>query len=201
MTQFTIWDPSIGERKANLALTNNFASAVNPAVGNDSTQGYQVGSIWINTTAQTAWQCLSAAAGAAVWVEYASGGAVVSDSSAKYNASNSAVSFTATGAQVSGGSAFVELDLTGNPAGAANVTLPTVAALVAAITGVAAGDSYLLRIKNSANSNTWTVVTNTGWTLNGTMTIATTVWRDFILTFTSLSAATLQNAGGATGTL
>jgi hypothetical protein len=201
MTLFTIWDPSIGERKANLALTNNFAATTNPGVSNDSTQGYQVGSTWINTTSQTLWQCVSAAAGAAVWVEYASGGAVVSDSSAKYNSANNAASFTATGAQISGGSAFVELDLTGNPAGAANVTLPTVANLVAAITGLAPGDSYLLRIKNSANSNTWTVVTNTGWTLSGTMTIATTAWRDFVLTFTSLSAATLQNAGGSTGTL
>lgn len=128
----------------------------------------------------TAWRVVSAASPVA----------------AGYSAANSAVSFTATAAQIGGGAAFNELDLTGNPAGAANVTLPTVAALVAALPNPVAGTSYLLRIKNSANSGTWTVVTNTGWTLNGTVTIATGTWRDFVVTLTSLTAATLQNAGG-----
>jgi hypothetical protein len=198
MTQFTIWDPAIGERKANLALTNNFAATTNPSVSNDTTQGYQAGSVWINTSTKAIFECVSNAAGAAVWVELAAAGGEVPDVSSAYNAASSAVSFTATGAQISGGSAIVVLDLTGNPAGAANVTLPTVAALVAALTNPIAGDSYNLRIKNSANSGTWTVVTNTGWTLTGTMTIATTVYRDFVLTLNSLSAATLQNVGGGT---
>lgn len=113
-----------------------------------------------------------------------------------YNAANSAVSFTATAANISGGVAFVELDLTGNPAGAANITLPTVAALVAALHAPAIGSSFTLRIKNSANSNTWTVVTNTGWTLTGTVTILTGTWRDFVVTLNTLTTATLQNAGG-----
>lgn len=196
MTKLTIWDPSLGERSANLALTNNFAATNNPAAANDTSQGYSVGSIWINTTTNAIFQCTNPAKGAAVWVETAAGGGAVADVSAAYSAANSAVSFTATAAQISGGSAFVELDLTGNPAGAANVTLPTVAALVAAIVGVGIGDSYVLRIKNSANSNTWTVVTAAGWTLAGTMTIATTTWRDFTVTMTAAATATLQNAGG-----
>lgn len=112
-----------------------------------------------------------------------------------YNAANNAASFTATAAQVTGGTTIVELDLTGNPAGAANVTLPTVAALVAALHTPAVGSSFVLRVKNSANTGTWTVVTNTGWTLNGTVTVATNTWRDFQVKLTSLSAATLQNLG------
>jgi hypothetical protein len=123
---------------------------------------------------------------------------VTSPVAAAYNTNNSAVSFTATAANLSGSSADVVLDLTGNPAGAANVTLPTVAALQAALHGAAPNSTYWLRIKNSANTGTWTVVTNTGWTLTGTMTIATTTYRDFIVTFTSLTTAVLQNVGGGT---
>jgi hypothetical protein len=123
---------------------------------------------------------------------------VTSSVQAKYNANNSAVSFTATAANISGASGDIVLDLTGNPAGAANVTLPTVAALQAALHGAAPNTSYWLRIKNSANTGTWTVVTNTGWTLTGTMTVATTTYRDFIVTFNSLSAATMQNVGSGT---
>lgn len=123
---------------------------------------------------------------------------VTSPVAAAYNLNASAVSFTATAANLAGSSADVVLDLTGNPAGAANVTLPTVAALQAVLHGASSNTSYWLRIKNSANTGTWTVVTNTGWTLTGTMTIATTTYRDFILTFTSATTATLQNVGGGT---
>ena len=196
MTKLTIWDPAIGERPANLALTNNFAATANPTVNNDTSQGYQPGSIWINTTTSAIFQMVSATKGAAVWVEVAAAGTEIPDASAAYNASSSAIAFTATAAQISGGSAFVELDLTGNPAAGAALTLPTVASLIAALPNPIAGDSYVLRVKNSANSGTWTVTTNTGWTLTGTMTVATGTWRDFVLTLSSLAAATLQNAGG-----
>ena len=48
---------------------SNLAATTNPGVGNDNTQGYIVGSEWLNTTAQTAWVCLGNATGAAVWKE------------------------------------------------------------------------------------------------------------------------------------
>jgi len=47
---------------------DNLAAAVAPAVGNDVTEGYDVGSKWIDTTADTAYICLDATTGAAVWV-------------------------------------------------------------------------------------------------------------------------------------
>jgi len=50
------------------AQSNN-AATTNPAVGNDNTQGYSVGSEWINTSNQTIWQAISVATGAAVWKE------------------------------------------------------------------------------------------------------------------------------------
>jgi len=48
---------------------SNTAASTNPAVGNDNTQGYVVGSEWLNTTAGTAWVCLGNATGAAIWKE------------------------------------------------------------------------------------------------------------------------------------
>lgn len=112
------------------------------------------------------------------------------------NTSTLATAGTLTAANVTGASDFVALRLTGNPAGAAALTLPTVAAVVAALPNPLAAQSYVLRIVNGANSDTWTVTTATGWTLTGTMTIATGTWRDFNLSLTSTSAAVLTNAGG-----
>lgn len=48
---------------------SNLAAAVNPTVSNDNTQGYLVGSEWLNTTGGTAWICLGNATGAAIWKE------------------------------------------------------------------------------------------------------------------------------------
>lgn len=55
-------------------LLNTFASVINatavtdPGVANDITQGYFVGSIWLNTKLNRVWMCLSNTAGAAVWL-------------------------------------------------------------------------------------------------------------------------------------
>lgn len=46
---------------------SNFASSSNPSTGNDSSQGYSVGSLWVNTTTDTAFVCLDASTGAAIW--------------------------------------------------------------------------------------------------------------------------------------
>jgi hypothetical protein len=116
-----------------------------------------------------------------------------------YNTNTATASTTLTAANLAGATVEVDLGLTGTLAGAANATLPTVAALVAAVPNAIAGQTYKLRIINaSSGAFTWTVLTNTGWTLTGTMTIAQNTWRDFIVTFTSLSAATLQSVGTGT---
>ena len=48
---------------------NNFTAVVAPGVGDDSADGYEVGSRWIDTTAGKEYVCLDDAAGAAVWTE------------------------------------------------------------------------------------------------------------------------------------
>lgn len=45
-------------------------ATVAPAVTDDTNDGYTVGSVWINTTADTIYICVDATAGAAVWLTY-----------------------------------------------------------------------------------------------------------------------------------
>lgn len=46
---------------------NNYEATAAPGVGDDSDDGYSVGSVWINTTADDAYICCDATVGAAVW--------------------------------------------------------------------------------------------------------------------------------------
>lgn len=46
---------------------NNYVATVDPAAANDSTQGYIIGSKWLNTTTNVMFICCDASAGAAVW--------------------------------------------------------------------------------------------------------------------------------------
>lgn len=47
---------------------NNYSAVAAPAVGNDSTQGYAVGSMWFDTTGDVAYVCIDSSAGAAIWI-------------------------------------------------------------------------------------------------------------------------------------
>lgn len=69
-----LFSSSNGDVPVNMAFINKFDGTVDPGVGNDSTQGYQAGSIWINSTAGRAFTCVSATVGAAVWNETGSSG-------------------------------------------------------------------------------------------------------------------------------
>lgn len=64
---------TIAAAKTLLGITtgtqNNYAAVAAPVVGNDSSQGYSVGSVWINTATNRSYVCFNAAIGAAVWVE------------------------------------------------------------------------------------------------------------------------------------
>jgi hypothetical protein len=118
---------------------------------------------------------------------------------AAFNTNSAASGTTLTAANISGGVASVDLAMTGAVGAGANAQLPTVASLVNGLHAPTIGTSYRLRIINEGNSSTvWTVTTNTGWTLTGTMTIAQNTWREFVVTLTSLTTATIQNC--ATGT-
>ena len=118
---------------------------------------------------------------------------------AAFNTNAATTSTTLTAANISGGVASVDLALTGALGGAANATLPTVASLVLALHSPTVGTAYRLRITNqSSGAFAWTVLTNTGWTLAGTQTIAQNTWREYVVTLNTLTTATLQSV--ATGT-
>ena len=53
---------------------DNLAAAVAPAVGDDNTSGYAVGSKWIDTAADNSYICVDASTGAAVWNQTNGGG-------------------------------------------------------------------------------------------------------------------------------
>ena len=46
---------------------NNLSASSVPGVSNDQTQGYSVGSFWVNTTSDIAYICVDSTTGAAVW--------------------------------------------------------------------------------------------------------------------------------------
>lgn len=118
--------------------------------------------------------------------------------STQYAAATNTSGFTATGAQVAG-AADVTLNLTGAMGADANIQLPAAVDLVAAIPNARAGMSFKLRIINSSSVNhVWTATTNTGLTLNGTMTMAQNTFRDFYVTLTSLTAVAIQAIGTGT---
>jgi parallel beta-helix repeat protein len=54
-------------------IVQNYGATTNPDSGNDSSEGYTQGSIWLNTTNNIDWICTSASIGAAVWVDLAAG--------------------------------------------------------------------------------------------------------------------------------
>lgn len=55
-----------------LLAKSNLSASTNPGTGDDSADGYAVGSLWINTTAGVVHQCVDATAGAAEWAELGS---------------------------------------------------------------------------------------------------------------------------------
>lgn len=120
-----------------------------------------------------------------------------------YNAAANTTGFTATQAQVMAASETI-LELTGTIGAGQALTLPTVATLISTMTPaqVQVGSTTVLRVgRGATGAFNWTVTTNTGWTLNGTMTIAQSTSRDFLVQLTNVGTtptATLTQIGTGT---
>jgi hypothetical protein len=122
-----------------------------------------------------------------------------------YNTNTATDTTSLTAANITGGWNTVTLNMTGSLGAAGTATFPTVTATVAAIetafpgVTVPANKSVRLRVINSSGGNfAWTITGGTGWTLAGTRTVAQNTWRDFLITFASGTAATLQSVGTGT---
>lgn len=101
---------------------------------------------------------------------------------------------TLTAAMLSGGD---EVFHTSTGGATPSLTLPLATDFIAANPGLAIGQSMRVRIINN-NSGVATIVTNTGWTLTGTLTITNGLWREFVVTRTA--AATLSGVSVGLGT-
>jgi hypothetical protein len=180
MTNLTIWDPNLGERPANLALTNNFSATTNPLATSDSSKGYSVGSVWVNVSTKTTFTCQSAAVGAAVWA--VSGQGAATTALVTQGAQNAqTVSATLTAANLLTGIITVAQ----GAAGASALQLPLATDLDAALPAAAANQAFdfsLINISTVAAESA-SITTNTGWTLVGDMDVAAN------------SAATTKSAG------
>lgn len=187
--------PQIGSGTDKVFLINNTANPI---------QVYGYGSDTVNGVAAATGVAMPANS-SATFIEAAPGAwqcLLDSPQMAAYNTNSATASTTLTAANVTGGEATVDLNLTGTLGGAANAQLPTVANLLQSMFAPAVGSSYRLRIiKSSADANAWTLTTNTGWTLSGpTQTIASGTWLEGVVTVTSLTAATWQTTARGTFT-
>lgn len=162
----TLFDSAIGDRPFNMPLTNNYAATTNPGVSNDSTQGYSVGSQWINTATGTAYLCMSASAGAAVWA--------IDANTANLGVAPAPVT-RSTAVTLSAADLQSGIILSA-PAAAINLQLPLATAMDTALPGSVANNSLDFFIVNttSTGADTDTITTNTGWTLVGSMVVTPT---------------------------
>jgi hypothetical protein len=118
-----------------------------------------------------------------------------------YNTDSQTATIVLTGADISGAAIEVDLGLTGAITTAQNAQVPTLASLLTVLPSELPGQTWKLRVINvgGTSSGAFTVTTNTGWTLTGTMSIAINTWRDFIVKLSGsngiVTAATLQSVG------
>lgn len=97
---------------------------------------------------------------------------------------------TAVAADLGGG--LITTDATG---GAYNLQLPTAAAMDAAFTLAGVNSALKFTIISIGITSTTTITTNTGWTLVGTMTVATATSVTFTARKTATGAWTLYRGG------
>lgn len=136
---------------AALLPQNNFSATSNPTVSDDSSQGYSVGSRWVNVTLDESFICVNNANGTAVWVNSSLtsdelGALAILDTIATAQIDNDAV----TGDK---------LDNTGVTAGAYNPVLGITVDAQGRVTDISSGSSGRQLIDRqvfSSSSGTWT---------------------------------------------
>lgn len=78
--------------------------------------------------------------------------------------------------------------LDGTPTAAATYTFPTAALMVAGIPGCKVGMSFRVLVNAKAATHTITVAAGSGGTADGTLTVATAVIREFVITITNVTS-------------
>jgi hypothetical protein len=138
---------------------SNFSATVDPAVGNDNTQGYVAGSIWHNATAGTVWHAISVATGAAVWKK------LITTSMGFVNGGEAGGAARTLGNTDAYSLAFLTNNLQRlliNSDGSMLVTASTAASTAFAIKAAAAQTGDLLMFQNSSGTE-MSCITAAGW--------------------------------------
>lgn len=171
-----------------LRLINDTAYAETVAAGTGVTLS---GNTIVPPNSWVEFQVTYSAAGAITMYGYAAGSSVVVPPT-KYT-TGALTAATLTAAQIAG-AAFTVLNNSGNTPG--TQTLPSAATLFGAIPNCQVGFSYILRLLN-AGTGTETLAADAGATITvtGHTSITTLTGVDYLITFTSATAATCQSVG------
>lgn len=163
MGKTVLWTTPNGDQPVQFAFKNNITATTAPSATDDSSKGYEVGSSWINQTTDTAYICVDATVGAAIWGVDGQGTGLGFQGAP----SSQDTAATLTAAQLIAGI------LTSAPAAAINLQLPLATAMDTALPAAAAGMSFDFSLVNTSTTaaNTDTITTNTGWTLVGNMVV------------------------------
>lgn len=102
---------------------------------------------------------------------------------------------TFTAGQLTGANYVIYSNTQGTPG---SIATRTATQMIADFPAATSSFSYILRVVNAQGTGTLTITAGSGVTLTGTATVAINTWRDFIVTFNSSAALTIQNI--ATGT-
>ncbi|MER9376001.1 hypothetical protein [Mesorhizobium sp. M0491] len=156
-----LFSSNLGDINADLAFKNNFSAVTDPAVTDDSSEGYQIGSTWVNTATDTAWLCVDATAGAAIWSATAQVGSTQGAPAAH------TVSGTLAPADLLAGIITIA-----QGAGAPSAQqLPTGTALQNALPDFQLNDAFDVSVINTSvvDAEDATITTNNGMTLVGSM--------------------------------
>lgn len=116
-----------------------------------------------------------------------------------YIANTASAAATLTAASMASAECLNVILMSGSLSGGAVLTMPTVAALMAARPGVHGNDTFTVRIANtSAGAFSWTLTAGTAESVAGTATIAQNAWRDFEMQFINGTSVVAQNLGSGT---
>lgn len=116
-----------------------------------------------------------------------------------YLANTASAAATLTASSMATGEVLNVIDMTGSLSGGAALTLPTVAAYLAALPFANLNSGKMVRILNrSAGNFAWTLTNNGSFVTVGTSTIAQTTFRDFDVIVVNGTSVTATDCGGGT---
>lgn len=116
---------------------------------------------------------------------------------ASYLANTASAAATLTAASMTAGAALNVIDMTGSLSGGAALTLPSVAAYLAALPFAGLNNGNVLRVMNrSAGNFAWTLTSAGSFVTAGTSTMAQATWRDFNIVVVNGTSVTATDMGG-----